>query len=104
MTLSEPSWRAAHDHAADIVLALKGRRCGAGWVCKCPAHDDHHPSLGVNMRDGKVFVHCYSGCAQHSVIDAFRRRGLWDGKASCTSWGDPSCRIPSQSATSPAIR
>ena len=89
MNLSEPTWRTTHDHATDIVWALKGRRCGAGWVCKCPAHDDHHPSLGVNMRDGKIFVHCYSGCAQHSVIDALRQRGLWNGKSICTSWERP---------------
>jgi putative DNA primase/helicase len=89
MSLSEPSWRSAHDHAADIVRALNGHRCGAGWVCRCPAHDDHHPSLGVNLRDSKVFVHCYAGCAQHSVIDALRRRGLWGGKSIGASWGRP---------------
>jgi putative DNA primase/helicase len=89
MNLGEPSWRSAYDHAADIVRALKGRRRGVGWVCKCPAHDDHSPSLSVNTRDGKVFVHCYSGCPQRSVVDALRRRGLWDGKSICTSWGRP---------------
>jgi putative DNA primase/helicase len=68
--------------AEDIARALKGRRRGAGWVCKCPAHDDHHPSLSVaETRDLKTLVKCWSGCRQDDVIDALRRRGLWDGKA-----------------------
>jgi hypothetical protein len=64
----------------DLVWALKGRRCGAGWICRCPAHDDHHPSLNIAERDGKVLIKCWSGCGQDAVLDALRRRRLWDGK------------------------
>ena len=72
--------------ADTIARALKGRRCGAGWVCKCPAHDDHRPSLSVaETRDRKPLVKCWSGCSQDDVIDALKRRGLWDGKARETS-------------------
>ena len=72
--------------AEDIARALKGRRCSKGWICRCPAHDDHHPSLSVaETRDGKTLVKCWSGCRQDDVIDALRRRGLWDGKARETS-------------------
>jgi putative DNA primase/helicase len=72
--------------AEDIAQALKGRRRGAGWICKCPAHDDHHPSLSVaQTRDGKTLVKCWSGCSQDALLDALRRRGLWDGKARQTS-------------------
>ena len=72
--------------AEDIARALKGRRCGKGWVCNCPAHDDHHPSLSVaQTRDGKTLVKCWSGCRQDDVLDALRRQGLWDGKARETS-------------------
>ena len=43
--------------AEDIARALKGRRCSKGWICRCPAHDDHHPSLSVaQTRDGKTLV------------------------------------------------
>ena len=67
--------------ADTIARALKGRRCSKGWICRCPAHDDHHPSLSVaETRDGKTLVKCWSGCRQDDVIDALRRRGLWDGK------------------------
>lgn len=43
----------------------------------CPAHDDGHPSLYVNIRDGRVLLRCYAGCAQEQVIAALRARGLW---------------------------
>jgi hypothetical protein len=47
-----------HMSAADIATALKGRRSSAGWICLCPAHDDHDPSLSVIDRDDKVLVKC----------------------------------------------
>ena len=68
-------------HAAYIASALKGRRSGAGWICLCPAHDDHHPSLAVIDRDGKALVNCRSGCSQNAVINALKRLRLWDGRA-----------------------
>ena len=58
--------------AADLVWALRGRRCGAGWICRCPAHDDHHPSLSIAERDGKVLIKCWGGCGQDAVLDALR--------------------------------
>jgi putative DNA primase/helicase len=67
--------------AEEIARALKGRRCSRGWICRCPAHNDHHPSFSIaETRDRKVLVKCWSGCRQDDVIDALRRRGLWDGK------------------------
>lgn len=36
--------------AAQIAAAPGGRQSGAGWVARCPAHDDHTPSLSI--RDG----------------------------------------------------
>jgi putative DNA primase/helicase len=71
--------------AEDIARALRGRRCSKGWICRCPAHDDHHPSLSVaETRDGKTLVKCWSGCRQDDVLHALRRRGLWSGKPSQT--------------------
>ena len=59
--------------AADLVWALRGRRCGAGWICRCPAHDDHHPSLSIAERDGKVLIKCWGGCGQDAVLDALQK-------------------------------
>ena len=63
--------------ADSIARALKARRSGTGWMAKCPAHDDHNPSLSIREVDGKVLLHCHAGCAQHDVIDALKARGVW---------------------------
>lgn len=49
----------------------KVRRMGAGrWIARCPAHDDHGPSLAVReLDDGRVLLHCFSGCAPGTVLD-----------------------------------
>lgn len=65
--------------AEAIARALGGRRVGIMWMVRCPAHDDHTPSLSVReAADGKVLVRCHAGCEQRDVIDALRSRGLWN--------------------------
>ena len=34
--------------AADIARALGGRKPAGYWTAKCPAHDDHSPSLSIS--------------------------------------------------------
>jgi hypothetical protein len=47
-------------------------------MARCPAHDDHEPSLSIRQADdGKVLVRCHAGCDQVAVIEALRARGLW---------------------------
>jgi hypothetical protein len=60
-----------------IARELHGRRSGAGWVARCPAHDDRSPSLSIRDDGGRVLAHCFSGCSQSDVIEALRSRGLW---------------------------
>jgi putative DNA primase/helicase len=88
--------------AADLVWALRGRRCGAGWICRCPAHDDHHPSLSIAERDGKVLIKCWGGCGQDAVLDALRSRKLWSGKYAPTPLARP--RPSSSAAESGQVR
>ena len=64
-------------NADSIVRALEARRSGSCWMAKCPAHDDHNPSLSIREVDGKVLLHCHAGCSQRDVIDALKARGLW---------------------------
>lgn len=65
--------------AETIAKALGGRKAGAAWMARCPAHDDRAPSLSIaNARDGKVLVRCHAGCDQQDVIAALRARGVWD--------------------------
>jgi putative DNA primase/helicase len=60
-----------------IARALGGRKVGAGWMARCPAHDDREPSLSICADDSKVLLHCHAGCGQERVISVLRARGLW---------------------------
>ncbi len=41
------------------------------WMACCPAHDDRNPSLSINLReDGRVLLHCFSGCETEQVLAA----------------------------------
>jgi hypothetical protein len=60
-----------------IVGALGARRSGNRWMARCPAHDDRSPSLSITERDGRIFLHCFAGCAYADIVAASRSRGLW---------------------------
>jgi hypothetical protein len=62
---------------SEIARALDARRTGANWIARCPAHEDKSPSLSIRECNGKILLHCFSGCAQADVIEALRSRGLW---------------------------
>ena len=37
------------------------RRSGNGYSSLCPGHDDHNPSLSINLgRNGRLLVHCHA--------------------------------------------
>ena len=64
--------------AETIAKALGGRKAGTGWTARCPAHDDHTPSLSLrDADDGKVLVRCHAGCDQADVIAHLKSSGLW---------------------------
>lgn len=76
--------------AAALAQALGGRKAGTAWMARCPAHEDHEPSLSISNATGdKVLVHCHAGCDQVRVIAALRGRGLW---------ADNGPRLPSRTA------
>jgi putative DNA primase/helicase len=92
--------------AEAIAKALGGRKAGAAWMARCPAHDDRAPSLAIaDARDGKVLVRCHAGCDQQDVIAALRARGLWDADER-----HPACfsmrpdRVPPPEADNDAMR
>ena len=60
-----------------LARALGGRRCGRGWSCRCPAHDDRDPSLSLALgADGRLLVHCFANCDPRAVLAELRARGL----------------------------
>ena len=59
--------------AAELVERLERvRRTGEGrWIASCPAHGDRSPSLSVREADdGRILVHCFSGCAVEQIMTA----------------------------------
>ena len=41
------------------------------WMACCPAHDDGTPSLSIReLDDGRVLLHCFTGCAVEAILDA----------------------------------
>ena len=61
-----------------LVHELRARKSGAGWIARCPAHDDHNPSLSIREVDGKTLFHCFAGCEQLDVLAKFKAQGLWE--------------------------
>ena len=59
------------------AAAEPGRRAG-GYVLRCPCHEDKHPSMSIDQgADGRILMHCHAGCAQETIIEELRSRGLW---------------------------
>jgi hypothetical protein len=58
----------------DVLLGRLDRvkQTGSGrWIALCPAHDDGRPSLSVReLNDGRVLVHCFTGCEVAAVLAA----------------------------------
>lgn len=41
------------------------------WRAICPAHPDRHPSLDITLSsDGKILLHCWTGCEVEDIIGA----------------------------------
>ena len=40
------------------------------WQGCCPAHDDRNPSLALKEVDGRILLHCFSGCPTESIVSA----------------------------------
>ncbi|MFC3060469.1 DUF7146 domain-containing protein [Paenirhodobacter populi] len=66
--------------ARRITHALQGRWCGRYGLCRCPAHNDHDPSLTVaDAPDGRLLLRCHAGCDFLSILDALRGLGIVEG-------------------------
>ncbi len=65
-------------NAGEIACNLHGRKMPSGWMARCPAHDDHNPSLSLkDADDGQVLVKCHAGCSQEAVVGALKAKRLW---------------------------
>lgn len=51
-------------------LGCSPRREGAQWKARCPAHDDHTPSLAVGAGHSQpVVLYCHAGCDTKAVLE-----------------------------------
>ena len=49
----------------------KAEKGGNSWVCRCPAHEDHNPSLSVTEGEmGAVLVKCFANCSFDDIVSA----------------------------------
>jgi hypothetical protein len=54
-----------------VLEKFGARRVGDGWSARCPAHEDHSPSLSLaEGLDGRVLIHCFAGCTAEKVCAA----------------------------------
>jgi hypothetical protein len=57
----------------EIASRLHARPSRAGFVARCPAHEDRSPSLSIrDGQDGRTLIHCFAGCSVESVCDALK--------------------------------
>jgi hypothetical protein len=58
-----------------IARALGGRRSGAGWVARCPAHPDDTPSMSVRDTGGPITALRRELSTDAGALAAYRRAG-----------------------------
>ena len=65
--ISENASDILHRAAKACPGDVQWNESGTGFVARCPAHEDHNPSLSVDLSDGKVLWNCFAGCTQDAV-------------------------------------
>ena len=56
--------------ASVLQLLTAVRRCGARYSARCPAHEDHSPSLSIAECNGRILLKCHAGCTSESIVRA----------------------------------
>lgn len=72
MTAATSSYVAPSEPVARLLGKLDGiRRSGAGWMARCPAHEDRTASLSITAGDdGRALAYCHAGCTVEAVTEA----------------------------------
>jgi len=71
----------AYERFTDRLTEVTGYTPNGSKDWRCPAHEDHNPSLSVTYKDGRVLAHCFAGCDLDDVLKAIdrSRADLFDG-------------------------
>ena len=85
-----------------LVERLGGRWSADGGLCRCPAHDDHTPSLSVRPGRTRLLLHCFAGCEASAILRALETGGLLEpgGPASA----NPPSERPTERRRTAALR
>ncbi|MDR3502166.1 MAG: phage/plasmid primase, P4 family [Legionella sp.] len=67
---------------ATIIQTLRpdGKKNGQEYICLCPFHNDHNPSLSINLKSGIYF--CHACKAKGSIFDLYSKINRTDFKGS----------------------
>lgn len=69
---------------SEAFTHFKGvKKQGDGYVCLCPAHNDHNPSLSIGLSDDGnwILLHCFAGCTTEAILSAagLKKSNLYRG-------------------------
>ena len=82
-------------NAEALTRALGGRWLGSYGTARCPAHDDHEPSLSIRAGvGGKPVFNCFAGCDWRDIKDVLRARGLLPERGNGRAAPAPRRRTP----------
>ena len=55
---------------AFIARFQNPRKTSAGWVTRCPSHEDKQASLSIAEKEGKILLKCFAGCSVNEIVAA----------------------------------
>ncbi|MCH9000582.1 MAG: toprim domain-containing protein [Proteobacteria bacterium] len=88
-------------NAQEITKALGGHWHGSYGTARCPAHDDHQPSLSIRDGvDGEPVFNCFAHCDWREIKDVLRARGLLPERGPGNAPGGR-CRPPPRATPRP---
>jgi putative DNA primase/helicase len=71
------------DAALDVLHDVRPKANG-GYTACCAAHDDHDPSLSINVgNNGRLLFYCFAGCAFVDIVNAIKERQATERSKSC---------------------
>ena len=54
-----------------LLDKLQAHKSGKEWIARCPAHEDHTPSLAITEENGKILLYDHGGqCTTEAICAA----------------------------------
>lgn len=54
----------------DLVRRFDATPSGAGYMARCPVHEDDKPSVSISRQGDKILIKCHAGCETEDVVRA----------------------------------